>query len=318
MSQAEDPRRTVGNAGAREVTVEDVRELIGASTPHFALQLRNRIAALIIGLPAGHPARVEGEREIARLERLSFSGETRWRAGGTQTSAPCPRSAQTLRVSLTHVPAPTDSQFASAVRFSPAPLLPRQRPEANVRSRRASRKRARSSLKRITHSAASTPSSATFKTGGSLLSVPTRRTTAERSLDHGQQREDQRVRAVAAEVLAQRHLERPRSRPRRGRRTGAARRGSSSIEAHEGADRAYQDQQLGEWQRMPWRPRSLADGKRVSELLMLWSSNGGDANHGFAVGDNGFDVTELRYRFGLSVAGGAGGATVKFRWWIRG
>lgn len=43
-------------------------------------------------------------------------------------------------------------------------------------------------------------------------------------------------------------------------------------------------------------------------------SNGGDANHGFAVGDNGFDVTELRYRFGLSVAGGAGGATVKFRW----
>ncbi len=81
MSQAEDPRRTVGNAGAREVTVEDVRQLMGASTPHFALQLRNRIAALIIGLPAGHPARVEGEREIARLERLSFSGETRGEPG---------------------------------------------------------------------------------------------------------------------------------------------------------------------------------------------------------------------------------------------
>jgi hypothetical protein len=60
-----------------EVTVEDVRQLMGASTPHFALQLRNRIAALISGLPAGHPARLEGESEIARLERLGFTGEDR-------------------------------------------------------------------------------------------------------------------------------------------------------------------------------------------------------------------------------------------------
>ncbi|HEX3509852.1 MAG TPA: hypothetical protein VHT27_02015 [Solirubrobacteraceae bacterium] len=60
-----------------EATVEDVRQLMGASTPHFALQLRNRIAALIADLPAGHPARVEGEREIARLEELGVHGETR-------------------------------------------------------------------------------------------------------------------------------------------------------------------------------------------------------------------------------------------------
>ena len=59
------------------MTVEDVRQLMGASTPHFALQLRNRIAKLIAGLPADHPARVEGEREIARLQRLGFDGETR-------------------------------------------------------------------------------------------------------------------------------------------------------------------------------------------------------------------------------------------------
>lgn len=59
------------------MTVEDVRQLMGASTPHFALQLRNRIAALIAGLPADHPARVEGEREIRRLEQLGFTGETR-------------------------------------------------------------------------------------------------------------------------------------------------------------------------------------------------------------------------------------------------
>jgi hypothetical protein len=57
--------------------VEDVRQLIGASTPHFALQIRNRIRHLISGLPPEHPARIEGEREIARLERLAVEGEER-------------------------------------------------------------------------------------------------------------------------------------------------------------------------------------------------------------------------------------------------
>jgi hypothetical protein len=61
----------------REPTVEDVRQLFGASTPHFALQLRNRIRHLIADLPAGHPARVEGEREIARLDELAVEGEER-------------------------------------------------------------------------------------------------------------------------------------------------------------------------------------------------------------------------------------------------
>jgi len=76
LSQAEDPRR-VSKDGAHEVTVEDVRQLMGASTPHFALQLRARIAKLIADLPPDHPARVEGEREIARLEQLGLMGETR-------------------------------------------------------------------------------------------------------------------------------------------------------------------------------------------------------------------------------------------------
>jgi hypothetical protein len=81
MSQAEDPRPAPAADGEQEVTVEDVRRLMGASTPHFALQLRDRIAELIAGLPEDHPARVEGSREIARLERLGFSGETRGGAG---------------------------------------------------------------------------------------------------------------------------------------------------------------------------------------------------------------------------------------------
>jgi hypothetical protein len=50
---------------------------MGASTPHFALQLRERIRTLIRGLPTGHPARIEGEREIARLNRIAFDGEVR-------------------------------------------------------------------------------------------------------------------------------------------------------------------------------------------------------------------------------------------------
>ena len=81
MSQAEDPSRLLRKQASNEVTVEDVRRLMGASTPHFALQLRNRIANLIAGLEPSDPARVEGEREISRLERLGFSGETRGELG---------------------------------------------------------------------------------------------------------------------------------------------------------------------------------------------------------------------------------------------
>jgi hypothetical protein len=74
MSQAEHPDRL---REGRDVTVEDIRQLMGASTPHFALQLRERIRHLIGGLPPGHPARVEGEREIDRLDTIAFAGEVR-------------------------------------------------------------------------------------------------------------------------------------------------------------------------------------------------------------------------------------------------
>jgi hypothetical protein len=61
----------------RQPTVEDVRQLMGASTPHFALQLRNRIRNLIADLAPDHPARVEGEREIARLDQIALGSERR-------------------------------------------------------------------------------------------------------------------------------------------------------------------------------------------------------------------------------------------------
>ena len=72
MSEFERPERL-----EREPTVEDVRQLMGASTPHFALQLRNRIETLVERLPGDHPARVEGEGEIARLNELARGAERR-------------------------------------------------------------------------------------------------------------------------------------------------------------------------------------------------------------------------------------------------
>jgi hypothetical protein len=86
MSEAEHPDRL---RPGREVTVDDVRQLMGASTPHFALQLRERIRKLIGDLPADHPARREGEREIARLDKLAFAGEVRGH-GPEEGLAPLP------------------------------------------------------------------------------------------------------------------------------------------------------------------------------------------------------------------------------------
>lgn len=88
MSQAEDPRRARADR-AQDVSLEDVRQLMGASTPHFALQIRNRIAKLVAALPTDHPARLEGEREIARLESLAFAGETRGE-GAAEGERPLP------------------------------------------------------------------------------------------------------------------------------------------------------------------------------------------------------------------------------------
>ena len=75
MSEAEHPDLL---DPSHEVTVEDVRALTGPATPHFALQIRNRVRHLIEPLPDGHPAKIVGEREIARLEELAeHSGEPR-------------------------------------------------------------------------------------------------------------------------------------------------------------------------------------------------------------------------------------------------
>jgi hypothetical protein len=79
VSETENPQLL---GGPHEVTAEDVRALAGPATPHFALQIRNRIRRLIEPLPADHQARLEGERKIAELEELAeHSGEPRGTMG---------------------------------------------------------------------------------------------------------------------------------------------------------------------------------------------------------------------------------------------
>jgi len=74
VAEAEQPERLRPD---HQVTVDDIRQLMGASTPHFALQIRNRILKLIRDLPPDDPARRLGEQEVARLERIAFAGEVR-------------------------------------------------------------------------------------------------------------------------------------------------------------------------------------------------------------------------------------------------
>jgi hypothetical protein len=74
MSESEREDRVIRG----RATADDIRALAGPATPHFALQIRNRIRRLIEPLPADDPARIEGERQIARLDDLAqHSGEPR-------------------------------------------------------------------------------------------------------------------------------------------------------------------------------------------------------------------------------------------------
>jgi hypothetical protein len=74
MAEAEQPERL---RGGREVTLDDVRQIVASATPHFAYQIRNRVKTLVAGLPADHPVRLYAAGEIAKLESLGFTGEVR-------------------------------------------------------------------------------------------------------------------------------------------------------------------------------------------------------------------------------------------------
>ena len=89
MASMEQPQRL---RPEYRVTVDDVRQLMGASTPHFALQIRDRLQKLIAPLPPGDPARELAEVEIARLSRLAVTGETRG-VGAQDGQRPLPSNA---------------------------------------------------------------------------------------------------------------------------------------------------------------------------------------------------------------------------------
>ena len=56
-----------------EPTKDDIDELVGPATPHFAMQLRARVRALARDLPEDHPVRQYANEKIALLERLAFA-----------------------------------------------------------------------------------------------------------------------------------------------------------------------------------------------------------------------------------------------------
>jgi hypothetical protein len=56
-----------------EATIDDVDELLGPATPHFAMQIRARVRDLVRDLPADHPVRRHAEEKIELLERLAFA-----------------------------------------------------------------------------------------------------------------------------------------------------------------------------------------------------------------------------------------------------
>ncbi len=64
---------------------DDLARLVGAATPHFALQIRDRLVAYRSALPDGHARVTEIDAQIARLERLAIDG-----AGGPRDEADLP------------------------------------------------------------------------------------------------------------------------------------------------------------------------------------------------------------------------------------
>jgi hypothetical protein len=56
-----------------EPTRDDVDELVGPATPHFAMQLRARVRDLVRDLPDDHPVRQYANEKIALLERLAHA-----------------------------------------------------------------------------------------------------------------------------------------------------------------------------------------------------------------------------------------------------
>ncbi len=54
---------------------DELAMLVGAAVPHFALQIRGRVAEYAAALPADHPRQPELARHLARLDALAEDGQ---------------------------------------------------------------------------------------------------------------------------------------------------------------------------------------------------------------------------------------------------
>ncbi len=64
---------------------DELAQLVGAATPHFAFQIRDRVAQYAAALPPDHRRAPELAAHLARLDRLGYEGES---AGVTAPDLP--------------------------------------------------------------------------------------------------------------------------------------------------------------------------------------------------------------------------------------
>jgi hypothetical protein len=55
---------------------DELAQLVGAATPHFAFQAWDRVAAYAAALPPDHPRQPELAAHLEHLERLGYEGES--------------------------------------------------------------------------------------------------------------------------------------------------------------------------------------------------------------------------------------------------
>lgn len=75
-------------------TEDELAQLVGAATPHFAFQIRDRVAQYAATLPPDHPRQPELQAHLQRLEELGYDGES---GGVTQPDLPPRGSLAPLR-----------------------------------------------------------------------------------------------------------------------------------------------------------------------------------------------------------------------------
>ncbi|MEI8105345.1 MAG: hypothetical protein WCH31_05850 [Actinomycetes bacterium] len=71
-----------------EPTRADIDALVGPATPHFAYQLRARIAELVAGLPAESEIRRYAEERMELLDRLGHASSKADEGGREAASRP--------------------------------------------------------------------------------------------------------------------------------------------------------------------------------------------------------------------------------------